>query len=167
MRRTLSLCLAIVISGCSPTMINMSLAPADIDTATAMLGPGTSTLKGSAFMRKPNGTVVTCAGTPVSLIPATPSSSSELRRIFGSDSGFVPRGADPVLGGGKVVVPPQPNRQAVCNALGFFTFANIRAGKWYVISSVLYTLDERLEGGTLLGTAELRDGQELEIVLSQ
>lgn len=167
MRRTLILSLAVLITGCAPTMIPLSVAPADVNVASAMLGPGTSTIKGSAFMRKPNGEVVTCAGSDVFLIPATPSASSEMHRVFGGDKGYLERGADPIVGGGKVVVSPEPNRKSVCNALGFFTFANARAGKWYVITTVLWTLQDQPQGGTMLGNAEVADGQEIEIVISQ
>jgi hypothetical protein len=67
----------------------------------------------------------------------------------------------------QLVVPPQPNRAGVCNAQGFFTFPNIRAGKWYVMTSIVWTAGDSYQGGTMLSSAEVRDGQEIEIVISQ
>lgn len=167
MRRFLQLCLVAAATGCAPTIVQMSVAPADVEQATAMLRPGTSTIKGSALIRQRGGGVVTCAGNDVFLVPATLTATSELRRVFGDDKGYVHRGGDPFLGGGKLVMPPQPNRQSVCNAQGFFTFANVRDGKWYVMTSVMWTSADEHQGGTLLGSAEVAEGQEAEIVLSQ
>ena len=111
--------------------------------------------------------MVTCAGNEVYLIPATSSATSELRRVFGGDTGYLPRGGDAVMGGGKLVEPPVPNRKGVCNAQGFFTFSNVRAGKWYVMVSVVWTAGDNYQGGAMLGTAEVADGKEVDIVLSQ
>jgi len=159
--------LATMLMGCAPTVMQMSMSPGDMDQAAAMLGEGASTLKGSALVRQSGGGVVTCAGNDVYLIPATESAISELRRVFGDDKGYVPRGGDDVLGGGTVVVPPKPNRQGLCNAQGFFTFPNIRAGKWYVLTTVVWKVGDNYQGGTLLGSADVTEGRETEIVLSQ
>jgi hypothetical protein len=91
----------------------------------------------------------------------------ELRRVFGDDRGYVERGGDAVIGGGKLVVAPQPNRQGVCNAQGFFTFANVRPGKWYLMTTVVWQVGEENQGGTMLGAAVVAEGQGAEIVLSR
>ena len=167
MRRIVTLCLAIGITACAPTMVQMSLEPADVDAAKALLGPGTSTIKGSALLRQQGGAIVTCAGNDVFLVPATASAVSELRRVFGDDKGYVPRGGGTYIGGGKLVVPPEPNRPGMCNAQGFFSFTNVRAGKWYVLTNVTWLSNDMNQGGTLLGTVEIAEGQEKEIVLTQ
>jgi predicted RecA/RadA family phage recombinase len=119
------------------------------------------------LLRQRGGGVVTCAGNDVFLVPATASATSELRRVFGDDKGYVARGGDAVLGGGKLVVAPRPNRQGVCNAQGFFTFPNVRAGKWYVMTTVVWQVGDQNQGGTMVGAAVVAEGQEAEIVLSQ
>lgn len=165
--RCISLSLMLVgATACAPATMQMSLAPRDVETANAMLAPGTGTIKGSALIRQRGGGVVTCAGNDVFLVPATASATSELRRVFGGDDGYVPRGGG-TLGGGTLVEPPTPNRPSVCNAQGFFSFANVRAGKWYVITSAIWTVGDNNQGGTLLGTATVAEGQEVEMVLSQ
>ena len=167
MRRVFLTLSLVVATACAPTTMQMSLAPEDVETANAMLAPGTSTIKGSALIRQRGGGVVTCAGNEVFLVPATASATSELHRVFGGDEGYVPRGGDPLVGGGTLVEPPTPHRPSVCNAQGFFSFANVRAGKWYVITSIVWMAGENNQGGTLLGTAEVAEGQETEIVLSR
>jgi hypothetical protein len=49
----------------------------------------------------------------------------------------------------------------------FFTFPNVRAGKWHVMTSVVWTVSDNYQGGCLLGSAEVADGQEIEVVLTQ
>jgi len=165
-RSVFLMCLAALLAACAATIVQMSLSPADVETANAMLGTGTSTIKGSALMRQRGGGVVTCAGNEVFLVPATTSATSELRRVFGDDNGYVKRGGDAILGGGKLVVAPKPNRAGVCNAQGFFTFSNVRAGKWYVLTSIVWTVGDDYQGGAMLGSAEVLEGKEVEIVLS-
>jgi hypothetical protein len=166
MRRVMLVILAGAVAACATTTMQVAVAPADVEAATAMLAPGTGTLKGSALMRQRGGGVVTCAGNDVFLIPATASVTSELRRIFGGDKGYVARGGNAMLGGGKLVVAPKPNRQGVCNAQGFFTFTNVRAGQWYVMTTTTWTVGDEYQGGTILGTGEVMEGQETEIVLT-
>jgi hypothetical protein len=148
-------------------MMQASLTPEDTELAKAMLAEGTGTIRGSALMRQRGGGVVTCAGNQIYLIPATQSATKEMRRLFGGDEGWVPRGGDAVFGGGTLVLTPEPNRKTVCNAQGFFTFANVRAGKWYLLTSVVWTVGDDYQGGAMLGSAELAEGKETEVVLSQ
>ena len=75
-------------------------------------------------------------------------------------------GGNVSLGGGTVVVAPEPNRRTVCNAQGFFTFTNVGARKWHIMTNVLWTVGKQYQGGALLTTAEIADGQETEVVLS-
>ena len=92
-----------------------------------MLGRGTEHNQRQRLISQRGGGVVTCAGNHVFLVPATASATTELRRVFGDDKGYVPRGGDAIIGGGKLVVAPQPNRQGICNAQGFFTFSKTSA----------------------------------------
>lgn len=109
---------------------------------------------------------MTCAGNHVFLVPATESASTELRRIFGSDEGFVNRSGDVITGDGKLVRAPEPNRSTTCDPQGYFTFSSVGAGKWYVMTSVVWLADCDYQGGALLGKAEVAEGGESEIVLS-
>ena len=166
MRSILPLLTGLSLAACAPTVMQVSLTPADMEMASAMLGRGASTIKGSALLRQRGGGVVTCAGNDVFLIPATESGSRELQRVFGSGHGYVRRGGDATLGGGKLVAPPEPNRRTVCNAQGFFTFDSVLPGKWYIMTTVVWTAGDEYQGGTLLAMAEAQEGREVEVVLT-
>jgi len=102
----------------------------------------------------------------VYLVPATPSVTQQIRQIFRGENGYVPHGGDAIMGGGTVVAPIQPNRVTTCNAQGFFTFTNVRAGRWHLVTTVLWTVGDSHEGGTLLQTTTVAEGAEVEVVLT-
>jgi hypothetical protein len=154
------------LTACAPTIMQASLAPSDVTLAATMLEAGTGSVRGSALLRQRGGVVVTCAGNDVYLVPGTSSAQSEMRRIFGGDAGYQMRGGAPITGGGTIVVAPQPNRKATCDAQGFFRFANVRPGKWYVITDVTWLSGDSTQGGSLLGSADVVEGKEAELVLS-
>jgi hypothetical protein len=166
MERLLAVLAVSAVAACAPVVMQMYLAPADVERASALLAAGTGTVGGSALMRQRGGGVVTCAGNEVFLVPATESASAEVRRLFGGDQGYVRRGGTE-LSGGTLVVPPDPNRTTTCNAQGFFTFPNVRSGKWYVMTTIVWMVGSEYQGGTLLGSTVLGEGQEAEVVLSQ
>jgi len=166
MRSIPALLTGLSVAACAPTIMQVSLTPADMEVASAMLTPGASTIKGSALLRQRGGGVVTCAGNDVFLIPGTESGSQELRRVFGADQGYVRRGGDATIGGGTLVAPPEPNRRTVCNAQGFFTFDGVRPGKWYIMTTVVWTVGDEYQGGALLTVAQAIEGREIEVVLS-
>lgn len=153
-------------AGCAPTIMAMTVAPADRQAAEAALGAGDATIQGSAVIRQRGGGTVDCAGNEVFLIPATVSVTRELVRVFGSEQGYVERGGDTFMGGGTLVSPPEPNRQGMCNAQGFFTFGDVRPGKWHVMTSVAWTVGDNNQGGTLLATTEVGAGKTAEVVLT-
>lgn len=171
MRRTLTLALAVLAittaSCIPPTVVQMTLAPADTQSAAAALGPGTATVTGSALVRQAGGGVVTCAGNDVYLIPATASGTGELVRIFGSRNGYVRRGGDTEWGGGTLVEALAPNRRGVCNAQGFFTFDQVRAGEWHIMTTITWLAGGDYQGGALLATTTVADGGRVEVVLAQ
>ena len=167
MQRTVSFLGALSLSACALlTVVEPSLTPADVQISSTALEPGSGTVTGSALFRLRGGGSMTCHGNAVFLIPATESASSELQRIFGGEQGHVWHGGSVSLGGGTLVIAPEPNRRAICNAQGFFTFANVGAGKWHIMTNVLWTVDGQYQGGALLTTVELADGQETDVVLS-
>lgn len=134
--------------------------------AEAALDGGTGEIRGSALIRQRGGTVVTCAGNEVFLIPHTPSAQRELRRVFGGDRGFMPRGGSPMFGGGQVVVPPPNHRSTTCDAQGFFSFDEVNAGDWFIMTSIVWEVADNYQGGALLGQASLEPGEAREIVLT-
>lgn len=138
----------------------LPIAPADVRLATAALEPGNATIKGSALLRQQGGGIVTCAGNPVVLVPATASGSESLVRFFGGDRGLLDTRDDDSF------VLPEPNRVALCNAQGFFTFDKVRAGRWHVLTAVTWAAGYSAQGGTLLATTEVPESGEVEVVLT-
>lgn len=167
-RTGLLLLLAFVgVNGCATKVVSVTPDPADVTLAEDRLAPGTSTIRGSALLRQSGGGVVTCAGNEVYLVPSTPSVSKQLRAVFGGDVGYLRHGGSTTFGGGQEFVPPQPHRQAVCNAQGFFAFSGIKSGRWHIVTSITWIVGRDRQGGALLASAEVADGQETEVVLSQ
>jgi hypothetical protein len=58
--------------------------PFDAEQARGLVAVGTSTLRGSAFLRQQGGGVVTCAGSDVTLVPATEYAKHRLTALYGS-----------------------------------------------------------------------------------
>lgn len=166
MPRLIAASLVMSAIGCAPTLMTMAISPADMALAEAALEAGEATIEGSAVIRQRGGGTVDCAGNDVFLIPATSSATREIVRVFGSDQGYVQRGGDAVMGGGTLVTAPQPNRVSVCNAQGFFTFSNVRPGKWHVMTSVIWNVGDEYQGGTLVATTEVAAEETVEVVLT-
>jgi hypothetical protein len=172
MKTTFTSFAVFVLTGCAgmgltPQTLTVSTAPADAGTATAMLEPGDGRITGSALLRQRGGGVVTCAGNEVFLVPSTPSVSAELERIFGGEEGYRPHGGYSTGIGGTMVAPPEPNRRSICNPQGSFVFNNVGAGRWHVITTVIWEAGSAYQGGTLLGTTQIAEGEEAELVLTQ
>lgn len=157
---------AATLTACSPVLLQVPMEPADVEMARNALEQGTGSINGSALLRLRDGDVVTCAGNEVILIPATESASEGLREFFGDESGYISRGGHaPPYDDGTIVVAPEPNRRTRCDAQGFFTFDNVRTGKWHIITTVVWT-SSGYRGGTLLTTTAVTDGDEVKVVLT-
>lgn len=63
----------------------------DFDQAERLMKKGKNTVIGNAFLRQNGGGIVTCAGSEVTLIPATEYAKERLRRLYsGTDKGYNP-----------------------------------------------------------------------------
>ena len=166
MRRLGLVILALLTVGCAPAVLEMHVSPSDVGIAEAALEGGAAQIHGSALIRQRGGGVVTCAGNEVYLIPHTESTERAVRDVFGGDHGYVERGGSVNFGGGQVVSPPEPHRTAVCDAQGFYRFGDVRAGNWYVMTVITWTVGENYQGGAVLGFTRVGPGQEQEVVLT-
>ena len=139
----------------------------DVTTARAMLQPGTNQIKGSALMRQQGGGVVTCAGRPVYLIPATEYAKDRLRLLYqsGDDRRFTRARSVEFFPN-----PPEyleTTRQALCDAQGYFNFDKVADGEFFVNSSISWTVAHIEQGGYLLYRVKVGGGEVLSIVLAQ
>ncbi|MES2609783.1 MAG: hypothetical protein V4679_06050 [Pseudomonadota bacterium] len=139
----------------------------DPDAVTPFVAPGQNQLTGSALIRQMGGGVVTCAGYPVHLIPATPYAKEWAGHLFGAgQQGFVPAG-----GAGVLITNVDPRfvaagRTTTCNAQGFFTFADLADGEFYAFTSINWRVGDRIHGGSLMKAVTVRGGQKQEIVMA-
>lgn len=160
--RSVSCALAVSLAGCvtPPPARTVNLtAPFDQAAATRLLEPGPNTLKINAFMRQQGGGVVTCAGAPVMLVPATAYADERMNSLYGPGfSGVGFSAGQPVT-----FVPNEPGyklaqRETICDAQGNAVFERLTEGRFYVITAVLWNVGNARQGGYLAKRIEVRNG---------
>lgn len=117
-------------------------------------GDGKSSLEGEAFVKTENGEVRNCSGESVFLAPDTPFDINVITAfLFHVDLAMKKAGeAAPYW------------RESSCDSQGKFTFEDIPAGKWIVITVVRWGNSGRViggqsEGGQLAKKIDLRSGK--------
>jgi hypothetical protein len=143
----------------TPTPIAFSTAEHD-----AYLATGTSSIKGQAFLRQRGGGVVTCAGSRVLLMPATPFFKEFTRVTQQGRSGSAPNMNPSHAGVFKL---------AQCDAQGNFAFDNLVTAQWLVFTEVKWYVpnaDRRwsgsTQGGTLMREVSVNQGSATQVILS-
>ena len=167
---------ALAAAGCaSPSKVFIN-SKFDTGEANNLLAAGKNTVKGSALIRQMAGGVVTCAGLPVTLIPATAYADERLPKTFVprtfmvNDSGFMSfRIADSYPA--PIFIPdepqyPQLTRNSICDAQGFFKFDQLADGSFYIWTTVQWYVDKDKQGGVLLKRVSVKNGETKEIVLA-
>lgn len=123
------------------------------------LGKGTCQVSGQAFLRQRGGGVVTAAGSIVTLDPAT-STAIEWWKKAGTI--FVHRH----------LTPPSPNfhkarRTTPADADGRFKFVDVRPGKYYVRTEVIWHVGIAPQGGLVGQLVEVKQGRPTEVILNK
>ena len=103
--------------------------------------PGSASIKGAAFVRKKDGSVITCAGGTVNVMPITEYAQERITHIYGS-----PAGGYAGTGSGRTFprLPEPPttylsySREVICGPDGRFEVSKLSPGEYYVITSVQY-----------------------------
>ncbi len=168
-----SLCLVAILftASCAnmgPKTVKLNQEFDEQSTKFQMRG-GNNTAKGSALIRRRNGGIVTCAGAPVRLVPATPYQRERMQTIYGSTT----RGFNPAWGGRSITFENEhPNYKSyivdtVCDSQGMFKFENLADGSYYVIASITWKVDTyTTEGGSIFATFDLSGGKVTELTLT-
>lgn len=95
-------------------------------------------LEGDAMLRTRGGEVKTCAGLPVSLVPASDYTMEWISRRYGAPGGGLWQRATapwtPAVDGGLQAFI----RRGLCNAQGQFRFKDLPDGVYYVIATVTW-----------------------------
>jgi hypothetical protein len=145
----------------TPPRIVEITTPFDTAHAKRLLAPGRNTLHGSALLRQQGGRVVTCAGTPVILIPATAYARERMQAYYGSQV----HGATPNEG----IVVRSPNadpaawvrlqRSTLCDPQGYFTFQQVADGDFFVLVAVEWVVAGEQQGREMLQGISLNGGE--------
>lgn len=152
----------------------------DFDQAERLMKKGKNTVIGNAFLRQNGGGIVTCAGSEVTLIPATEYAKERLRRLYsGTDKGYNPIVVKGFLQYGPLMqyeFIPTPNRysalmkRTVCDSTGHFKFTDITDGEFFVTTSVVWQVPSQNgmvpNGGSLMQRVVLQKGETKEIIMN-
>jgi hypothetical protein len=137
---------------------------------------GKNTIKGNAFIRLANGSIQSCAGFSVSLVPTTPYSTERIVGIYGNSD----RGINRIRANETIKFnPDNPEylkfmRNAVCNAQGMFTFDKVQDGEYFLTTGIQwlihgdpnYALTAVYDGYNLFQRVKVFGGKTEEVVLS-
>jgi len=156
------------LGGCA-TRPNVNIAaPFDETSTSAQLRPGSNSIKGSALFRQQGGGVVTCAGFPIHLFPATSYSRERIAAIYGSAEG----GLSPVYAP-QPIFNPDPAayktliKETRCDAQGFFKFENLADGDYYIQSGIAWRVGYAVQGGTITSPVTVKNSEIKDIVLAR
>jgi hypothetical protein len=161
------------LSGCvtttPPAERFTTLATFDAKETKERLSEGKNTIHGSAFIRQGGGGIVTCAGGPVELVPATDYASARIYALYGSTQ----KGYNSVKGGKRVDFKNEPplydtlTRTTTCDAQGFFKFDKVADGDFYIASIVVWEVGRfNYQGGALMQRVTVKGGESKEITLT-
>lgn len=152
-------------AGCATTQTMTLDFPFDYKQAASLMEPGPNTIEGSALMRQNSGGVVTCAGLPVYLIPATDYAERRVNVIYGSGkfAGFGQfRKFKPEIPAYERLI-----RKGTCNAQGFFHFDKVADGSFFIQSTISWKAGQyNVQGGGLIERVTVRGGQTVELTLA-
>jgi hypothetical protein len=142
MNRILIAGLAILpLTACGPSTVRIPIA-FDESEARAMLAPGANQVTGTINLELENGSLVTCAGNEVSLVPATAYAREWVRQFYEIDKGqygtmaaayrLDDREDDIRFAGAEAFYTA--TRSARCDEDGDFSFAHIGNGEFFVVA---------------------------------
>lgn len=127
---------------------------------------GKNTINGNGFLRQMNGSVVTCAGSAVRLIPVTLYSKERMAHIYNSnDYGFSPFNNEIQF------IPSNSDynvyeRRAQCDSNGRFSFKNVPDGEYFAITVVGWQAPSGLQGGAIMKRVQVHNGEIKDIILT-
>ena len=161
---------ALLIAGCATvpvTEVPLSTTFSKSDVAWFDIA-GTSKIEGSAFLRTKGGTVKTCAGYEVELLPYSSYAAERMSFIYGSATNghlIGPRRA-------WTFIPDHPDfynsfKKVVCNANGEFEFGSLPAGDYFVIAKVTWDIEKVFdEGGLLMKKVSVAAGDTQKVTMT-
>jgi hypothetical protein len=171
--RVFAVVAAAVLTGCAAPPpaepVPVTLRVFDKALAEAALRPGTGSIHGTALLRQRSGSVVTCAGTRVLLIPYTDHAADRMAVFYGwPESNFLRVGPPRKIS----LINDSPDygkttRTTLCDAQGRFRFDNVAEGSFFLRTRVIWSLSSgSLDGGDLIRRVDINAGQTVEVMLT-
>jgi hypothetical protein len=123
----------------------------------AYVADGKATLEGEAFGKTRGGEVKTCAGEKVLLAPDTDYDVQVITAFLFVDTKNTLRMAGPAAKYWK---------ETICDSQGKFTFEDLPAGKWIVITSVRFQIsDLSNQGGLMAKRVTTIDNKKVKVII--
>lgn len=138
--------------------------PFDSEEAARLIAPGANTIKGNGFMRQRGGAVISCAGSTVTLVPATGYAYARFQALYDSvEQGVMQRHLtfEPDLGTYR-----QLTRTTRCDSQGNFSFESVADGEFFVMTSVSWVVGYSQEGGYLMRRVAIKGGSTTSVILA-
>ncbi len=115
---------------------------------------GTASITGQAFLKTVGGSIKTCAGEKVVLLPYNPY-TAELYEVARRGQAGQPTNLDPRI--------RDYARFEICNAQGDFSFEGLPAGRWLISTKVVWEIPQRygssIQGGDVAAIVETVGGR--------
>jgi hypothetical protein len=154
----------LMLAGCASSDSSALFTPYSDEDFRGWEGTGSANLKGQAFVRLPDGRLLTCAGTEISLKPAT-GYNMEMEEGLDAGKGF----------------PANYNKRAhkfdhktVCDGSGYFSFENLPPRNWIVMTHIAWQEPSSImfmspndAGGTLIQEILLQSGDNKTVLSNQ
>ena len=168
MKMLLTISLPLLLTACaSPQAVRIPIT-FDVTKARAMLKPGNNQIKGNIRLELDDGTLISCAGNLVNLVPVTPYAKEWARLFYNLDSGRygtlnaayrMSTREKPIQFAGAQAFYAT-TRSTHCDADGDFEFPNVGNGNFFVIAKVEWLGKDHNYYDFLYGTsnAEEDDG---------
>lgn len=166
----LALVAAGLVACAAPKLVNLE-SDFDARQAQRLVAPGPNAVAGRALLQQRGGSVVTCAGRVVLLIPATAYAEEWARHEFewlGPAERAV--GFRNVASATTVYVHPaefvERQRSTQCDGQGRFRFDGVADGRFIVMTEITWTAGTAPQGGRIARHVNLAGGQAQELVLT-
>ena len=122
--------------------------------------PGENSIKGQGFLRQQGGSVVTCAGSEVAMLPATSFFREAINHLrAGNKPRMEIETLDPTF---KPMI-----KRAQCDAQGNFSFTKLPDGAWFVLTQVNWIVARVTQGGTLMRELTLSGNETTQVLLTE
>lgn len=171
MRIVLAATSAILIAGCAapaPTLVDIK-TPFNELVTQSYFRPGHNEIKGSAFLRRNDGVLVTCAGNTVNLIPATEYAKERMQMLYGGvDSGFqLPMRPGMQVPSNTPDAYRKLQHETQCDVRGEFEFTGISDGEWFAVTTVAWKVGAITQGGRIMKKVAAKGGQSVKVVMTR